>query len=50
MQCAKFYGINMYFLNLLLDDVDKGLALERKIFVRYNIYHFFLKAVMGDLN
>ena len=48
-----FRIINAYqcfFLNILFDEVDRALGHERKHFVRYHIYRFFLKSVTSDSN
>ena len=39
-----------FTLNILSDENDKGLRHEKIIFVVYNLYRYFLKTVIDDLN
>ena len=53
---VDFFKLTMFInaslpLNILFDDVDRRLGQQKKHFVRYHFYCFFLKkTVMNDLN
>ena len=47
----NYQCLSMFFtLNILFDEVARGLGHKKSHFVRYHLYHFFLKIVMGELN